>query len=414
MANALKTHLKGVADAIREMTGEEGSMKPSEFADKIRSISGGSGESTDLVKYVTFVSHDGTVELYKKPTISGDDCVDVVAEGLLATPTRESTNTQNFTYSGWSTVSGGSAESNALKDVTEDRILYAAYTSSVRYYTVNFYDDDGTTLLNTVQVTYGADATYTPDKKNGYRFVGWSADVTNVTSDLNVYAQWEETKALQDLSWEEIAEISESGNAKDYWNIGDTKTFKFYSSTFTAEIVGFDHDDLADGSGKAGISFISKNVAFTAFHNIATTTYNKTTWAGCYARSEMNNALNNTSAMESALASVVKTVIKKYYDLNDSTVKTTEDKMWAPSLSEIGCGSLADEGDRYEKYTSNKSVGSTYAELKKYDGGGTAQVWATRTKTSSGTKVYGVNISGVITTVTQGSSTASSGFGFCI
>src|SRR5699024_7403522 len=67
-------------------------------------------------------------------------------------------------------------------------------------------------------------------------------------------------RGLSELSWSEIATISESGNAASFFHIGQEKKVKMLSGEdVTFVIVGFNHDDLADGSGKAGITFSLKN-----------------------------------------------------------------------------------------------------------------------------------------------------------
>lgn len=151
--------------------------------------------SSDLVKYVTHNNWDGQ-ELYVKPTINGDDCVDIVAKGLIPKPTKPSTNTTNFTQNGWSRTQGGSADSSALKNITEDVTVYATYSESVRYYRVRYYDSDGATLFNTVQVPYGADASEYAPKKEGYLISGWVPDVSNVTEDIDTTAVWVENSWL--------------------------------------------------------------------------------------------------------------------------------------------------------------------------------------------------------------------------
>lgn len=61
---------------------------------------------------------------------------------------------------------------------------------------------------------------------------------------------------LQSLSWAQINAIAESGTAADSFYIGETKTLKLISGeSVTFVILGFDHDDLADGTGKAKITF---------------------------------------------------------------------------------------------------------------------------------------------------------------
>lgn len=57
---------------------------------------------------------------------------------------------------------------------------------------------------------------------------------------------------LEDMTWSEIAAISEAGLAEQYFSIGDTKSFWFGKAT----IIAFNHDDLYSG-GKAGITFMA-------------------------------------------------------------------------------------------------------------------------------------------------------------
>lgn len=215
----------------------------------------------ELVKYVTFMSWDGKQELYKKPTIVGDDCVNVVSKGFISKPTRESTNTTNYTYSGWSLTSGGSADSNALKNVTEDRVVYASFAESVRYYTVRFYTEVGV-LHETVQVTYGGTATPSAiPEKQGFGFDGWSPNNENITEDTNCYAIWTEKISFANASWADIARISESGEAPTTFAVGDTKTFSMTIADGTTQevtfaIAGFGIDTLSNGNGKAGITIM--------------------------------------------------------------------------------------------------------------------------------------------------------------
>jgi len=97
---------------------------------KMRAIfGGGSGGSSKDVKYVTFMDDTGTVELYVKPVATGDDCVDVVAKGLLDTPVKESAEEYSYLHTGWSLTAGGEASATALAAVNQDRTVYAAYAS---------------------------------------------------------------------------------------------------------------------------------------------------------------------------------------------------------------------------------------------------------------------------------------------
>ena len=205
--------LTGIADAIRSKTESTDPIKAADMATLIEGISGGGGSVED-VHFVTFLSDDGTLELYKRPVADGDDCADPVARGLMPAPTKESTVQYNYTYSGWSLTGGGSANSNALKAVTEDKAVYAAYSSAVRKYTITYYDSDGTTVLKTESLAYGSTPSYVPEK-SGASFSGWNPAVAPVTGNASYTAQWQEKITFAGGSWADIAAISESGKAAD-------------------------------------------------------------------------------------------------------------------------------------------------------------------------------------------------------
>lgn len=112
-------------------------------------------------------------------------------------PTKASTAQYSYSFTGWSLTAGGSANVNALKAVMVDRNVYAAYSKTVRKYTVYFYN--GSTLLKTVSnVPYGSGAYYSGDtpEKTGvdfpedYVFTGWSPSNNGITGNTYCYAQY--------------------------------------------------------------------------------------------------------------------------------------------------------------------------------------------------------------------------------
>ena len=112
-------------------------------------------------------------------------------------PTKASTAQYSYSFSGWSLTAGGAANANALKAVVSDRNVYAAFTSTVRKYTVRFYN--GTTLAQTVsEVPHGSNASYTGDtpaktdveKPEDYEFTGWNPSPNGITGNTDCYAQY--------------------------------------------------------------------------------------------------------------------------------------------------------------------------------------------------------------------------------
>lgn len=180
--------LVAIGDAIRAKTGTSDPISfPNGMVEAISGITTGGVELPEDVHQVTFM--DGDEVLYVRSVADGDNCADPVQRDLIDAPTKASTAQYEYTYSGWSLTSGGSASSAALTAVTEDRTVYAAYTSAVRYYTITYYDADGETVLKTEQLVYGAMPSYTPEKDNAI-FEGWTEPLATVTGDASYIAQW--------------------------------------------------------------------------------------------------------------------------------------------------------------------------------------------------------------------------------
>ena len=121
---------------------------------------------------VTFLDWDGTVLKTEQ-----------VEQGKSATapavPTRE-----GYTFKGWD---------KDFSNVQSDLTVTAQYTRDIVYYTVSFYDWDGTEL-HVEQVEQGKDAVgpAVNPTREGYTFVGWSKPITNIQSNLIVIAQYKE------------------------------------------------------------------------------------------------------------------------------------------------------------------------------------------------------------------------------
>ena len=57
--------------------------------------------------------------------------------------------------------------------------------------------------------------------------------------------------AFNDMSWADIATVSEAGEAVNYFAVGDEKELQIGSETYHVQILDFDHDNKSDGTGKA-------------------------------------------------------------------------------------------------------------------------------------------------------------------
>jgi hypothetical protein len=125
---------------------------------------------------VRFLDYDGT-ELQNSSYLYG------ATPGLSPVPTRESTVAYDYTFAGWTP---------AVAKVTKAADYTALYDSSKVVYTVTFMN--GSEEFARVQTPYGeaAAAPNPSPSRSGYKFVGWSKSLTNVTSDMTVLALFEE------------------------------------------------------------------------------------------------------------------------------------------------------------------------------------------------------------------------------
>ena len=227
---------------------------------------------------------------------------------------------------------------------------------------------------------------------------------------------WPNKKALNDCTWDEISEISSSGQAANYFAVGDCKeivlngtvgvlTFNDYHTY--AFIIGFDHNASREGSnrihfqlaktalsGGKDICFIDGQYFNTGFSVAFRMNTSNTNRGGWYA-SHMRNSICGTSksstsgrfmgAIPSALRNVLKSV-SKYTDNGgggngsvSSYVTRTTDYIFL--LSEYEVFGTITSGNTYEanyqqqyayysagnskvKYQHNSTVGSAHWWLR--------------------------------------------------
>lgn len=301
---------------------------------------------------LTYASYDGTTT-YKTVT-----CLDGVPQDTApANPTREPTAANTFTFVGWSkSMNATTADADAQTDVIADRTIYAAYTAQARTYTVRFYN--GSTLLETdTGVPYGGSTTYdgtTPVSPDGsaedYPFEGWRPAPTNIQGDTSCYAQFGmpvEDKEITD-SWDTIIASIDAGTYKTNYKIGNYKPLDLGSEgTVNMQIVAFDEDNKADGSGKAKVTWISKEyLASTHQMNASQKTVDGETayTAGGWEHSDMRTYLKGTikplipETVRNAIVPVTK--IQSIYTGGAKVIdgQTTADDVWIPSNHEVGFG----------------------------------------------------------------------------
>lgn len=213
---------------------------------------------------------------------------------------------------------------------------------------------------------------------------------------------------LQRMSWEEIAEIANSGEAQNYFSIGDEKTVLIQNVPYTFQIYDFNHDDLTDG-GKAGITFGMKHFLRKWKMNDSRTN------AGGFTGSGLYNWLQNTifPIFEEELRLLIKQVDKRTSEGEGSPIINTESmKLFLFSPIEVGleCSTdvYKDEGETYPIFTNN------YSRKKSATIGGIIEYWWLRSPDANNSISFTI----VDTTGTKGVTYANAMqnvcLGFCV
>lgn len=162
-------------------------------------------------------------------------------------------------------------------------------------------------------------------------------------------------------SSELYAKAKDAMDAGTEWSIGltDGKTLQY-------RIVGINHDDLADGSGKAGLTFEATNNVLGLWCMNATNT-NTGGWEASDLRAKMNSG-KIWNLMPSELQSKVKAVTKMTDNkggVSAGTATATTDKVFLLSSTEVYgtevYGDLQSIGTQYEYYASKGVTRSSWS-----------------------------------------------------
>lgn len=193
------------------------------------------------------------------------------------------------------------------------------------------------------------------------------------------------------LSWEHVLWSIENNRYTTDYAIGDLiPTDLGTEGNINMQIAAFDADDLADGTGKAHISFISKELLNT-LHRMnpagasSSGVYIEGTGAiGGWEKSEMRAYMKETikplipAEVRSAILEVTKTSYA-YNTTGTAYQQTTQDDVWLPSTGDLAYSD--------KKETSGPMYSEMFPDLashKKYKVGSTSAIdWWLRSATSN-------------------------------
>lgn len=213
---------------------------------------------------------------------------------------------------------------------------------------------------------------------------------------------------LENFTWSEIDEYGQMGVASNLFSVGDTKDDIVNGETITFEIIGFNTDDLADGSGKAPITWDTKKVI-----NTAKAMNSNNTNTTSFVDSELNGWLNGEfyNSLPEDMKSAIKQVKKKTSTGGSSnqTIRDDSYKLFLLSESEVfgtNVYSLQGEGNKYSIFTSTT--------VYKKDNKGQSATWWLRSPAKKSNSAFCAGSSLGKITSTNSETAKSICFAFCI
>ena len=215
-------------------------------------------------------------------------------------------------------------------------------------------------------------------------------------------------KNFADATWEQIIDACHQNAVPDTWVADGTcyKDMEINGTNYRIDIIGKNHDDYADGSGKAPLTF-QMHDCYDETKQMNSSGTNSGGWTNCAMRSTHLPAILNL--MPAEVKAAIREVQKKTSaGSQSSSIQTTNDKLFLLSEIEIFGSttySFAGEGKQYDYYKAGNS--------KVKNRNGRAYAWWERSPASSNSTgfcyVHGAG------TANAANASASYGvaFGFC-
>ncbi len=152
--------------------------------------------------------------------------------------------------------------------------------------------------------------------------------------------------------WKDIILACQTKQVPSTWNVGDSCSMTINNRTYQIDIIGKNHDDYADGSGKAPLTF-QMHTTYATQYKMNSEGSNSCGWVGCLVRTTGAFKAMKTK-MPAEVVAAMKAVTKKTAASgSNSAISTTEDTMFLLSEIEVQgtrTHSFAGEGTQYAYY----------------------------------------------------------------
>lgn len=211
-------------------------------------------------------------------------------------------------------------------------------------------------------------------------------------------------------SWKHVLWSIENDRYANDYRIGDLIPLDLGTmGQVNAQIADFDHDDRADGHGKAHITFITKEICIGG-SNMNSTNTNSGGWGSTSMRSITMSLI--WSKLPNILHNSILEVTKKSSAGNQSTIiVSSNDKLWIPSIFEVDMSKaspiFASEGTPYLIFTDDTSRVKALSGVNR-------DWWLRSPAVNNTTSFFVVNSDGSVTSSYNASKASGVVFGFCV
>lgn len=159
-----------------------------------------------------------------------------------------------------------------------------------------------------------------------------------------------------DNTWAQIIDACHKNKVPATWAVGNSKTMLIGGAEYPIDIIGKNHDDYADSSGKAPLTF-QMHDCYAQIYKMNSTKTNVGGWTSCAMRQ------THLPAILSLMPTEVQNGIREVNKLTSAgdrsaTINTTADKLFLLSEIEISGNtkySVAGEGVQYAYYKAGNS-----------------------------------------------------------
>lgn len=207
-------------------------------------------------------------------------------------------------------------------------------------------------------------------------------------------------------TWEQIIAACHNNEVPDTWKVADQKHMTINGVDYQIDIIGKNHDDYSDGSGKAPLTF-QLHDCYADSKQMNSSSTNIGGWASCAMRSTHLPAI--LELMPTEVQNGIREVNKLTSAGNQSDViNTTADKLFLLSEIEI-FGSVSNsksgEGTQYDYYKAGNSRAKTR--------NGSASAWWERSPRGSKSTYFCRVVSNGDSNYSNAINPSGVAFGFC-